>query len=118
MRGHRIIQNHHSWQFEFIPNNSNTQHVGYSKFYDTYDACKQGVLEFRELVLKNQIHNLDTSFTNVVIHNNKGIVEYIYKGEAIFRSREFYQNNPKTSCKKSVASIYKYIEEYTAKQLT
>jgi len=117
MRGYKIVQSDGKWLFQLFPNNNNNQEVGSSELFDSYEACVAGVAKFRNLVLENHINSLDSAFVSVVKCDREAFLEYRLGEQVIFQSRKYSSSSPVTMCKKCVASIYRYIDAYTLKQI-
>lgn len=117
MRGYKLVQEKSGWRFDLIPSN-NHQPVGWSKLFDTYEGCVEGLKMFRELVITNAIDTLDSPFVRVIYGEKGAYFEYCIDDTMIFRSREYFTSYPRNSCKKSISSIYQRFDEYTTNRIT
>ena len=117
MRGYKIIQTDGKWLFQLFPNNNNYQEVGSSELFDSYEECIAGITRFRNLILDNHVNSLDSNFVSVVKCDREAFLEYRAGDKVIFRSRKYSSSSPTTLCKKCAASIYRYIDAYTLKQV-
>lgn len=117
MRGYRIVQKGDKWHFELMPNNNNGQAVGLSKQYSSYSICIEAVKQLRELIITNKIDTISSQFVRLEQSEKGMCVIYQIDGDGVFQTRHYTSSYPKQSCRESVAAIYRYIDEYTLKQI-
>ena len=110
MRSYKIKRTGNKWIFELIPCNNNSQPIGQSSMFDSREECKKGLLEFRMLVIDTRIDDLNHE--NVVLSRDGRKYQFavVNHGQTLYQSRWLEQ---KANCKKSIAMIYKCIDEYT-----
>ncbi|MBQ3126746.1 MAG: hypothetical protein IJC15_06715 [Clostridia bacterium] len=115
MRGYRICREENNWYFEFIPNNNPNQPIGRSKMFSSREACMRGLKDFRDMVIQNQIDSVESPYVKMTVWNDgkRAQVAYIKDEDVIYRSREYQDSSVEANCKKTVASIFKHIDDYT-----
>ena len=117
MRGYKIEENKHRWKFCLIPSNNNTQPIGFSTEYDSYEDCVYALSEFREWIRINRINSVNSPYISIVKNETKIYFLYIKEGMIIFESRHYEISSGKTYCDRSIKSIYQNLDEYTQNQI-
>lgn len=113
MRSYKVKRIGAKWAFQLIPPNNNSQPIGQSAMYNTREACIEGLLEFRMLVIEKEISSIEHD--NVVLSRDGEMYQFaiVNQGRNLYHSRWLQQ---KANCKKSIAMIYKYIDQYTLRE--
>lgn len=119
MRGYRICREEDNWYFELIPNNNPNQPIGRSKMFSSREACMRGLKEFRDMVIQNQIDSVESPYVKMTVREdgNRAQVAYIKDDDVIYHSREYQDSSVEANCRKTVASIFTHIDDYTRKEL-
>ena len=117
MRGYKIEENTHRWKFSLIPSNNNTQPIGFSTEYNSYEDCVAALSEFREWIRMNHIDSVNSPYINVV--KNEKIIYFLYIKDSVlvFESRHYDISSGKTYCDKCIKSIFQNLDEYTQNQI-
>lgn len=110
MRGYRIKQENAKWYFELIPSNNNKQPIGRSSLCATREECIEKLKFFRRFIIDNSISDENSPFISISKQSDRYTFCYICDGKKLYESNAYWQ---KSSCKKSIGAIYKYLDEYT-----
>ena len=116
MYGYKIQNAESGFRFELIPSNNNNQPVGISCVYRDETECRNALNEFSSFVSLNGLNAVKEGILIIrELNNGRFIFEYLRDDQVIFYRNCSYGN--KESCKKTISSIYKHIEEYTSNQI-
>lgn len=80
-----------------------------------YKECKKAMSDFAEFVIINKIDSEKSEFVKIIKKDGKYIYEYYYEGNKIFYRQTVYDQLE--SCKKTIKSIYKNINEFIENDL-
>lgn len=98
-------------RFELYPNNSNTQLLGYSCDYDSYNESLDGLEKFIEYIKNNTIDSFKSKYTELSNNDNNYSYKYIIDSENVFYGSKYEKN---INMQKIICNIYNHIinEEY------